>query len=134
MLLSLLIYAYSHGVKSSRTIERLCRRDAGYRYVVSAHVSDHAVIPRLPGRVASARRRAEPAQAAPGVCPAPGSSQPDAKKAATKGLKCPTNTRLTPPPARVTIEINQGHSLRDSLQGNPKNAPSPGVLPRLNVS
>jgi transposase len=29
MLLALLIYAYSHGVKSSRAIERLCRRDAG---------------------------------------------------------------------------------------------------------
>jgi transposase len=28
MLLALLIYAYSHGVKSSRAIERLCRRDA----------------------------------------------------------------------------------------------------------
>ena len=31
MLLTVLIYAYSHGVRSSRVIERLCRRDAGYR-------------------------------------------------------------------------------------------------------
>jgi transposase len=28
MLLALLIHAHSHGVKSSRAIERLCRRDA----------------------------------------------------------------------------------------------------------
>lgn len=47
MLLSLLIYAYSHGVKSSRAIERLCRRDAGYRYIVSEHVPDHTVIARF---------------------------------------------------------------------------------------
>lgn len=47
MLLSLLIYAYSHGVKSSRAIERLCRRDAGYRYIVSEHVPDHSVIARF---------------------------------------------------------------------------------------
>ena len=47
MLLSLLIYAYSHGVKSSRAIERLCRRDAGYRYIVGEHVPDHSVIARF---------------------------------------------------------------------------------------
>lgn len=47
MLLALLIYAYSHGVKSSRAIERLCRRDAGYRYIVSEHVPDHTVIARF---------------------------------------------------------------------------------------
>jgi transposase len=47
MLLALLIYAYSHGVKSSRAIERLCRRDAGYRYIVCAHVPDHTVIARF---------------------------------------------------------------------------------------
>lgn len=34
VLLALLIYAYSHGVRSSRAIERLCRRDAGYRFIV----------------------------------------------------------------------------------------------------
>ncbi|MFD0388620.1 transposase [Tistrella bauzanensis] len=47
MLLTLLIYAYSHGVKSSRAIERLCRRDAGYRYIVCEHVPDHTVIARF---------------------------------------------------------------------------------------
>src|SRR6476660_2404936 len=34
MLLSVLIYAYSHGVRSSRAIERLCGRNAGYRFIV----------------------------------------------------------------------------------------------------
>jgi transposase len=34
MLLALLIYAYSHGVRSSRAIERLCRRDACFRLIV----------------------------------------------------------------------------------------------------
>lgn len=47
MLLALLIYAYSHGVRSSRTVERLCRRDAGYRYIVGGHVPDHTVIARF---------------------------------------------------------------------------------------
>ena len=47
MLLALLIYAYSHGVRSSRAIERLCRRDAGYRYIVAEPVPDHTVIARF---------------------------------------------------------------------------------------
>jgi transposase len=47
MLLALLIYAYSHGVRSSRVIERLCRRDAGYRFIVGDDVPDHTVIARF---------------------------------------------------------------------------------------
>src|SRR3954468_19126170 len=47
MLLALLIYAYSHGVRSSRVIERLCRRDAGYRFIVGDEVPDHTVIARF---------------------------------------------------------------------------------------
>jgi len=47
MLLALLIYAYSHGVRSSRSIERLCRRDAGYRFIVGDDVPDHSVIARF---------------------------------------------------------------------------------------
>lgn len=47
VLLALLIYAYSHGVRSSRAIERLCERDAGYRFIVGEHVPDHAVIARF---------------------------------------------------------------------------------------
>ncbi|MFY7835233.1 MAG: transposase [Novosphingobium sp.] len=44
MLLALLIYAYSHGVRSSRAVERLCRRNAGYRFIVGDDVPDHSVI------------------------------------------------------------------------------------------
>ena len=44
MMLALLIYAYSHGVRSSRVIERLCRRDAGYRFIVGDEAPDHTVI------------------------------------------------------------------------------------------
>jgi transposase len=47
MLLAVLIYAYSHGVRSSRAIERLCGRDAGYRFLVAEHVPDHTVIARF---------------------------------------------------------------------------------------
>lgn len=47
MLLALLICACSHGVKSSRAIERPCRRGAGYRYIVCGHVPDHTVIARF---------------------------------------------------------------------------------------
>jgi transposase len=47
MLLALLIYAYSHGVRSSRAIEQLCRRDVGYRFIVGDDVPDHSVIARF---------------------------------------------------------------------------------------
>ncbi len=47
MLLALLIYAYGHGVRSSRAIERLCRRDAGYRFIVGQDVPDHTVVARF---------------------------------------------------------------------------------------
>src|SRR3712207_4163722 len=47
VLLALLIYAYSHGVRSSRAIERLCGRDAGYRFIVGADVPDPPVIARF---------------------------------------------------------------------------------------
>src|SRR5512144_788060 len=47
VLLAVLIYAYSHGVRSSRVIERLCGRDAGYRFIVGESVPDHTVIARF---------------------------------------------------------------------------------------
>src|SRR4051794_34238812 len=50
MLLSVLIYAYSHGVRSSRAIERLCGRDAGHPLLVGAHGPGHTVVPPLPRR------------------------------------------------------------------------------------
>ena len=47
VLLALLIYAYSQGVRSSRAIERLCQRDAGYRFIVGDNIPDHTVIARF---------------------------------------------------------------------------------------
>lgn len=47
VLMALLVYAYSHGVRSSRAIERLCGRDAGYRFIVGDAVPDHTVIARF---------------------------------------------------------------------------------------
>jgi len=47
VLLALLIYAYCHGIRSSRAIERLCRRDLGYRFIVGAEVPDHTVTARF---------------------------------------------------------------------------------------
>lgn len=57
VVLALLIYAYSQGMRSSRRIERLCERDAGYRFIVGADVPDHTVIARF------RRRHAERMQA-----------------------------------------------------------------------
>ena len=53
MLLALLIYAYSQGVRSSRGIERLCHRDAGYRFIVGDAIPDHTVIARFRQRHAA---------------------------------------------------------------------------------
>ena len=47
LLLTVLVYAYSHGVRSSRAIERLCGREAGYRFIVGEHGPDHSVIARF---------------------------------------------------------------------------------------
>ncbi len=34
-------------MRSSRAIERLCGRDAGYRFIVGEHIPDHTVIARF---------------------------------------------------------------------------------------
>lgn len=47
VLLSLLIYAYSFGFRSSRAIERLCERDVGFRFIVGDQIPDHTVIARF---------------------------------------------------------------------------------------
>lgn len=43
-LLALLVYACCNGVSSTRAMERLCRRDAGYRYIVGRRIPDHTTI------------------------------------------------------------------------------------------
>ncbi len=47
MMVALLVYAYANGVCSSRKIERLCGRDAGFRLIVGFDVPDHSVIARF---------------------------------------------------------------------------------------
>jgi len=47
MMVSLLVYAYSVGVRSSRKIEKLCERDVGFRVVTANKAPDHSTISRF---------------------------------------------------------------------------------------
>ena len=47
MMLSLLLYAYSMGERSSRQIERLCETDIAFRVVTTNHNPDHTTISRF---------------------------------------------------------------------------------------
>jgi transposase len=47
MLLTLLVYAMAHGVRSSRQIERLCHTDVAFRIICAADVPDHTVLARF---------------------------------------------------------------------------------------
>src|SRR5215216_6512656 len=47
MMLTLLVYAYCVGVRSSRGIERRCREDVAFRVVCANQVPDHATIARF---------------------------------------------------------------------------------------
>ena len=47
MMVTLLLYAYCLGVRSSRQIERLCERDIGFRVITGNQVPDHSTIARF---------------------------------------------------------------------------------------
>ncbi len=47
MMVSLLLYAYSMGLRSSRQIERLCERDIGFKVIAADQVPDHTTISRF---------------------------------------------------------------------------------------
>jgi transposase len=47
MLLTLLIWAWAHGVRSSRMIERLCQRDVAFRIICAGDGPDHVTISRF---------------------------------------------------------------------------------------
>ena len=47
MMVALLLYAYCLGVRSSRQIERLCRRDVAFRVVAGNLCPDHATVARF---------------------------------------------------------------------------------------
>jgi transposase len=54
MLLTLLIWAWAQGVRSSRVIERLCRRDVGFRIICAGDAPDHVTISRFRAEAAEA--------------------------------------------------------------------------------
>ncbi|MEU8221219.1 transposase, partial [Kribbella sp. NPDC048915] len=47
MLVTLLLYAYAHGVRSSRQIERLCTTDVAFRVICAQDVPDHTTVARF---------------------------------------------------------------------------------------
>ncbi|GAA3971897.1 transposase, partial [Gordonia caeni] len=52
MLLTLLIWAWANGRRSSRTIERLCHRDLSFRIICAGDVPDHVTISRFRAQAA----------------------------------------------------------------------------------
>ena len=73
IMLSLLLYAYCAGKRSSRRIERLWQRDVAFRVIAANDAPDHATIARFHQRNAKAlftetlRRCAEPGLAKAGL-------------------------------------------------------------------
>jgi len=57
MMVSLLLYSYCVGERSSRQIERLCERDVAFRVIAANHTPDHATIARFRQRNAKALER-----------------------------------------------------------------------------
>jgi transposase len=47
MVLTLLIWAWAQGIRSSRVIERLCQRDVAFRVICAGDVPDHVTIARF---------------------------------------------------------------------------------------
>ena len=47
MMVALLLYAYSLGIRSSREIEQLCERDLGFKVVAANRAPDHTTISRF---------------------------------------------------------------------------------------
>ena len=47
MMTTLLLYAYSVGIRSSRQIERLCERDIAFKVIAANQVPDHCTIARF---------------------------------------------------------------------------------------
>jgi transposase len=50
MMVALLLYAYSIGVRSARGIERRCAEDVAFRVITANQVPDHATIARFRAR------------------------------------------------------------------------------------
>lgn len=54
MLLTLLIWAWAQGVRSSRVIERMCQRDVAFRIICAGDGPDHVTIARFRAQAAQA--------------------------------------------------------------------------------
>jgi len=54
MLVSVLVWAYAHGVISSREIERLCRTDVAFRVICAGNLPDHSTVARFRADFAAA--------------------------------------------------------------------------------
>lgn len=54
MLLTLLIWAWAQGIRSSRVIERLCARDVAFRVICAGDAPDHVTISRFRAQAAEA--------------------------------------------------------------------------------
>ena len=54
MLVTVLVWAYAHGVRSSREIERLCGTDVAFRVICAGNLPDHVTFARFRGDFAEA--------------------------------------------------------------------------------
>ena len=54
MLLTLLVWAWAQGVRSSRVIERLCQRDVAFRIICAGDAPDHVTISRFRAQTVAA--------------------------------------------------------------------------------
>ncbi len=54
MLVTVLVWAYAHGVRSSREIERLCGTDVAFRVICGGNLPDHVTFARFRGDFAGA--------------------------------------------------------------------------------
>ncbi len=49
MLVAVLVWAYAHGITSSRRIEELCRTDVAFRVICAGNLPDHVTVARFRG-------------------------------------------------------------------------------------
>jgi transposase len=56
MLLTVLVWAYAHGVMSSRRMEELCGTDVAFRVICGGNLPDHSTLARFRGEFAEAVR------------------------------------------------------------------------------
>src|ERR1700685_4038178 len=49
MLVTVLMWAYAHGVTSSREVERLCHTDVAFRVICGGNLPDHVTFARVRG-------------------------------------------------------------------------------------